>query len=248
MVGPWPRRLSAAVLTRAPSVLTPPGWVGCSAVVSFSSCWRRSSNSTGTAVRSTGITVCSAIAGPLVYAGVSWMARAGTSDGDRITALASAGTLYLASYQKLILTRAPCGSMRSILPTGTPRISTLSPTKTPLLLAKYPTTWCRSISLVDRSAVNNPAASVTASTVASPILSLRDFTGLPLLARVLESPRGAGTTPVTVSAVASTACPALPGQVVPAAGRRVAAREAEAGTDSSQSGRATASQADRTPD
>ena len=30
MLAPWPRRLSAAVLTNAPSVLTPPGWVGCS--------------------------------------------------------------------------------------------------------------------------------------------------------------------------------------------------------------------------
>ena len=34
------------------------------------------------------------------------MARAVTSDGDRIAALASAGTLYLPSYQKVILTRS----------------------------------------------------------------------------------------------------------------------------------------------
>ncbi|CFE79047.1 Uncharacterised protein [Mycobacterium tuberculosis] len=34
MVAPCPRRLSAAVLMSAPSVLTPPGRVGCSNAVS----------------------------------------------------------------------------------------------------------------------------------------------------------------------------------------------------------------------
>ena len=39
------------------------------------------------------------------------MARAVTSVGDRITALASAGTLYLSSTQNVILTRVGCGSI-----------------------------------------------------------------------------------------------------------------------------------------
>ena len=64
------------------------------------------------------------------------MARAVTSDGDRITAFASAGTRYLSSNQKLILTCSVCGSILSILPTGTPRMLTTSPTKMPLLLSK----------------------------------------------------------------------------------------------------------------
>ena len=42
---------------------------------------------------------------------MSWMARAVTSVGDRIAALASAGTLYLLSYQNEILTRSGCGSI-----------------------------------------------------------------------------------------------------------------------------------------
>ncbi len=55
------------------------------------------------------------------------MVRAVTSVGDKIAALASAGTLYLLSYQKEILTDVGCGSMDSILPTGTPTMRTSSP-------------------------------------------------------------------------------------------------------------------------
>ncbi len=76
MVAPCPRRLSAVVLTNAPSGLTPPGWVGCRASLSFCSCWRKSSNSTGTAVRSRPITVLSAITGPRCRPGsAGWRAR-----------------------------------------------------------------------------------------------------------------------------------------------------------------------------
>ena len=64
------------------------------------------------------------------------MLRAVTSVGDRMTALASAGTLYLLSNQNEILTRVGCGSMDSILPTGTPRMRTSSPAKMPLLFSK----------------------------------------------------------------------------------------------------------------
>jgi len=37
-VSPWPRRLSAALLMNSPTALGPPGLVGCSESVSFSSC------------------------------------------------------------------------------------------------------------------------------------------------------------------------------------------------------------------
>ena len=47
--------------------------------------------------------------------------------GDRIAALTSAGTLYLPSYQKVILARLASGSIFSIRPTGTPRMRTSSP-------------------------------------------------------------------------------------------------------------------------
>ena len=56
------------------------------------------------------------------------MARAVTSVGDRIAAFASAGTLYLVSYQNETFTRSGCGWISVILPTFTPRIRTSSPT------------------------------------------------------------------------------------------------------------------------
>ena len=54
-VSPLPRRFSAAVLMNSPTALGPPGVVGCRESVSFSSCWRKSSHSIGTAVRSCGM-------------------------------------------------------------------------------------------------------------------------------------------------------------------------------------------------
>ena len=111
-----------------PNGLTPPGSVGCSSLASLSSCWRKVSYSTGTTVRSRGITASSFITGPPVYAGVSWMARDVTSVGDKTAALASAGTLYLSSYQNETFTRSDCGSILAILPTVTPRMRTSSPT------------------------------------------------------------------------------------------------------------------------
>ncbi|CKT34952.1 Uncharacterised protein [Mycobacterium tuberculosis] len=78
----------------------------------------------------------SAMVGPPAYGGVSWMARPVTSCGDRIAAAASAGTRYLRSNQNEILARSGCGSILTILPTGTPRMSTSSPANTPLLLSK----------------------------------------------------------------------------------------------------------------
>ena len=111
----------------SPTALGPPGVVGCSDSVSFSSCWRKSSHSTGTAVRSCGMTRPAASFGPPEYAGTSWIARALTSDGDRIAALASAGTGYCLSTEKVTLVRFGCGSIASIVPTATPRMRTSSP-------------------------------------------------------------------------------------------------------------------------
>src|SRR4029077_16205711 len=90
-VSPSPRRLAAVLLMNSPTGLGPPGVVGCNESVSFTSCWRKSSHSTGTAVRSFGIVAPSASFGPVEYAGTSWIARADTSDGDRIAAWTSAG-------------------------------------------------------------------------------------------------------------------------------------------------------------
>src|SRR6202171_2946044 len=103
MLAPWPRRLSAVVVMNEPTGLTPRGSVGCSSLASLSSCWRKVSDSTGTTVRSRGITALSGITGPPVNTGVSCKARDVTSVGDRIAALAPAGTLYFLSYQNEIL-------------------------------------------------------------------------------------------------------------------------------------------------
>src|SRR6516164_182359 len=97
-----------------------------------------------------------------------------TRFGDRITALASAGTLYLSSYQNEILTRSGCGSILSILPTFTPRITTLSPAKMLLALSKYPTTWVRPPDGI--SSATTPPISATTTATARAILVLRDFT------------------------------------------------------------------------
>ena len=81
MLAPWPRRLSAAVLTNAPSVLTPPGWVGCSVSVSFSQLLPQIvplHRHRGALLRNHRAV---AQRRAPVYAGVSWMARAVTSVG-----------------------------------------------------------------------------------------------------------------------------------------------------------------------
>ena len=56
---------------------------------------RRSSNSTGTWVRSIGMTALSASTGPPLYRGSNWTTREATRVGLRTTAEALAGTLYL---------------------------------------------------------------------------------------------------------------------------------------------------------
>ncbi|CDQ42153.1 hypothetical protein BN1047_00002 [Mycolicibacterium neoaurum] len=55
------------------------------------------------------------------------MTREATSDGFRMEALASAGTLYLLSQCSTTFIRSPWGSMESMAPTLTPMMSTLSP-------------------------------------------------------------------------------------------------------------------------
>src|SRR6201995_406636 len=106
----------------SPSELTPPGVVGCSDSVSFSSCLRKSSHSTGTAVRFKGIDAPGFSLGPPEYTGTIWIAREVTSDGDRIAARASAGSAYCLSTEKDTLELVGCGSILSTTPTGTPRI------------------------------------------------------------------------------------------------------------------------------
>ena len=135
---PWPRRLSAAVLTKAPSVLTPPGSVGCSVSVSLCSCSRTSSHSTGTAVRSCGM---AALSRHRRAAGIG----RGQLDGPRghqrrrqDRGLGVGGHLVFGVDQKVILTRRGWGSILSILPTGTPRMRTSSPAKIPLLFGEIP--------------------------------------------------------------------------------------------------------------
>src|SRR3954454_20876235 len=105
--------MAAALFTNSPTALGPPGVVGCKDSVSFCSCWRRSSHSTGTAVRSCGMVAPAANFGPLEYAGTSWIARADTSDGDRIAAWTSDGTGYWLSTEKVTLAAAGCGSIFS---------------------------------------------------------------------------------------------------------------------------------------
>ena len=121
----------------SPTEFTPPGPVGCSASVSFSSCLRKSSHSTGTAVRFSGIDAPGLNLGPPEYAGTSWIAREVTSDGDRIAARASAGTGYCLSTENVTLELVGCGSILSTTPTATPRIRISSPTNRPLASAKY---------------------------------------------------------------------------------------------------------------
>ncbi len=136
-VSPWPRRLSAAELTSSPTEFTPPGLVGCNASVSFSSWRRKSSHSTGTAVRFSGIDAPALNLGPPEYAGTSAIAREVTSDGDRIAARASAGIGYCLSTENVTLELLGCGSILSTTPTATPRIRISSPTNRPLVSVKY---------------------------------------------------------------------------------------------------------------
>ena len=63
------------------------------------------------------------------------MARAVTSVGDMITALASAGTWYLSSSQKVILTRRLRFDLVDLADRH-PRMRTSSPAKMPLLFSK----------------------------------------------------------------------------------------------------------------
>ena len=64
---------------------------------------------------------------PCLITGVSWMNRSPTIAGEMISALASAGTSYFASYHIFTVTSVPEGRTVSTLPTGTPRIRTSEP-------------------------------------------------------------------------------------------------------------------------
>ena len=86
------------------------------------------SSSTGTPVSGSAMSAPSAISwSPLAYAGVSWTNRSATSVGVTMTALASAGTSYLASYSMSTRTELPSGITAVTRPTLTPRIRTSLP-------------------------------------------------------------------------------------------------------------------------
>src|ERR1700722_11049856 len=157
------------------------------------------------------------------------MAREVTSDGDRIAALASAGTWYFALYQKLILTRRGWGSIESILPTGTPRTRTSSPAKIPLLFGKYPTTCIRPIAVSWRRTTASPEVRQIPNRTATPIrrIFIADLLGPaaanPRVARADRSARASGW--------ASTPYPGEPVRADPAAAHRVAEPAAVGDTD-----------------
>src|SRR5580693_9003475 len=95
----------------SPTEFTPPGVVGCNASVSFSSCLRKSSHSTGTAVRFGGIDAPGLNLGPPEYTGTIWIAGAVTRDGDMIVARAAAGIAYCLSTDNVTLELVGCGSI-----------------------------------------------------------------------------------------------------------------------------------------
>src|SRR5271165_677847 len=166
------------------------------------------------------------------------MAREVTSDGDTITASASAGTLYFLSNQKSILTRCGCGSILSILPTRTPRIRTSSPTKMPVLLSKYPTACNLLTAPAERSAATTPAISTATNATANTVLALRGAViVLPPSVRSdpVPAPRAPHPAPAQrpgwVSARAWMPAPAGPAAAGPVAVRRAAGPEAAAGRD-----------------
>ncbi len=85
------------------------------------------SSSTGTAVRSTGISAPSARVGPPVYTGSSCTNRSLTTDGEITAACASAGTSYSPSYSSSTRTVSPSGTTSVTTPTGMPRMRTSEP-------------------------------------------------------------------------------------------------------------------------
>src|SRR6478609_7693493 len=218
----------------SPSGLTPPGVVGCRESVRFSSCCRKSSHSTGTAVRSCGIVPPAASFGPPEYAGTSWIARALTSDGDRIAARASAGTGYSLSTENVTLVRFGCGSIASTLPTSTPRMRTSSPLYRPLALAKYATKV-----LLDTRSHHGVAttvvatARITARVAASAIRHLcwgpgREEDQIDIVTDL----RLAARAPAVRPSVAAVPLGPAPVPAAPAEGRRAAAQAGARGTDS----------------
>ena len=64
---------------------------------------------------------------PSWYAGVSWTNRSATNVGVTMTALASAGTWYCASYSISTRTELPSGITAVTRPTFTPRMRTSLP-------------------------------------------------------------------------------------------------------------------------
>src|ERR1700729_3078401 len=128
---PLPLNVSAAWLIALPSgpCSCPAAGLSCLAK-SVSDCLT-SSHSTGTAVCANAMVAPLGNAGPLVYAGASWMKRAATRLGDMMIARASAGTLTSRSTDMVIFTSSARGSIDSMVPTGTPTIRIWSPGYSP---------------------------------------------------------------------------------------------------------------------
>ena len=181
------------------------------------------------------------------------MARDVTSDGDRITALASAGTLYLSSNQNVTLTRWGCGSILSILPTGTPRMTHVVTGEDAVAVGEVGGD-VRAADAARQPHHRDDAAdqSTTTRAMATPILALRDaslstaFSGWRRRSADGPGPFSTGgwlAVPARVPAARRArprrdglSCPGPAARAVPAAARRAAARAAAPGTGSSRAG------------
>src|SRR5882757_255919 len=121
------------------------------------------------------------------------MARTDTSEGEMIAALTSAGILYWSSTQNEILDWPGCGSMRSILPTGMPRMRISSPGYNPLLLAKYAVKLIRDCWPVARTRTTVPPTKQMARRAAHASFQRFDIIGLlpTKVVRRSEEPRRA---------------------------------------------------------
>jgi hypothetical protein len=106
----------------------------------------------------------SSMTGPPVCAGVSCTYRSLTSDGDTITACASAGTATARSYSMVTRTRSPIGSTLSTVPICTPSMRTLLPSYSPTAVGNQAVRCLRPGSF---SVHHRPPATSSASTQAT---------------------------------------------------------------------------------
>ena len=132
-----PSKVSAAWLTNEVSGPCSDPGCGPSWALSWVSWSLTSSHSTGTAVRSTPMTVPLAMTAPSAYTGVSSMNRAETRFGATNSACASAGIWTPPPMDIRTVVCSGDGSMESMVPTGTPATFTSSPGYSPTAEEKY---------------------------------------------------------------------------------------------------------------